>query len=65
METIKAIGTKKVCKTGTGLNVYLEKNWGFQCDDMVNITVELVRRPGDGDKGKDPAETGAEGEKAD
>lgn len=62
METIKAIGTKKVCKTGTGLNVYLEKNWGFQCDDIVNITVELVRRPGYGDKGKDPAETGAEGE---
>ena len=59
METIKAIGTKKVCKTGTGLNVYLEKNWGFQCDDMVNITVELVRRPGDGDKGKDPEEAGA------
>lgn len=65
MEAIKAIGTKRVCKTGTGMTVYLDKDWGFQLDDIVQITVELVRRSGNGDKGKDPEEAGAGSKDAD
>lgn len=65
MDTLRAIGTKRVCKTGTGLTIYLDKTWGFQCDDIVNVSVELVRRPGHGDEGKGAEETGAGSEGTD
>lgn len=47
---LKAVGTKKVCKTGVGQAIYLDKSWGFAPGDIVTVKVELARR-GNGDTG--------------
>lgn len=41
------IGTKKVCKSGTGAVIYLDSDWGVRPGDMVQVKIKLMER-GDG-----------------